>query len=148
MKLLVAGKDRSADLGPALAAEAAEREKDPRCLFLDWRVNALSLRDCKNERDFAARFLELVRYKFHVDTRIFDIPRKPGLAGRVMGLFKGFLWKLLRYQHDRMAFRQNLINSNQTSALEFARAVALKEIAQLKDRVAALEKRMGDDRSP
>jgi hypothetical protein len=148
MRILVAGKDRTPELAPALSAEAAEREKDPRCLFLDWRVNALSLRDCKNERDFAARFLDLTRYKFHVDTRVFDIPRKPGFTGRVMAVFKAFLWKLLRYQHDRVAFRQNLINSNLTSALEFDRDVALKEIARLAARVAELEKRSEGGRAP
>jgi hypothetical protein len=136
MKILVGGKDRSQELGPALSEDARIRGEDPRCLFLDWSVNALSLADARDESDYLERLTRLVRYKNHVDTRIFDIPRKPGIRGSILAAFKQFLWKLLRYQHDRVTFRQNLVNSNVMALIEFQR----EEIRKLEARVADLER--------
>lgn len=121
MKIIVANRDRTAELGPSLKVDAEQRARDPRCLFLDWSVNALSLSDATSEVDYLDRFIRLTRYKNHVDTRIFDIPRSAGLKGRIMTVVKQVLWKVLRYQHDRMAFRQNLVNSNLIAAVEFQR---------------------------
>lgn len=136
MRIIVAGKDRSAELGPALAEEADRRSQDPRCLFLDWSVNALSLADARDEGDYLHRLTRLVRAKNHVDTRIFDIPRRPGRLGSALAGFKRLLWKVLRYQHDRVTFRQNLINSNLTALLEFQQG----EIKRLAARLAELER--------
>jgi hypothetical protein len=136
MKILVAGKDRTQALAPLLSEDARRRGQDPRCLFLDWSVNALSLADAPSGEAYLDKFLHLTRHKNHVDTRVFDIPRRPGPAGRLLAAFKRLLWKLLRYQHDRVTFRQNLINSNVTALLEFQR----DEIRRLAARVAELER--------
>jgi len=139
MKIFISGKDRTADVGMSIAAEATQRMKDPRCAFLGWPINALSLGDVNNEGSFSDRYLQLLRAKSHVNTLDFDIPRRPGLVGSVQGAIRKFLWKLLRYQHDRITFRQNLINSQLASALEFER----EEKKKLAGRVAELEKRLG-----
>ena len=136
MKILVANNDRTPELQPRLLEQSKRCEADPRCAFLPWTLNALSLRDAKDGAAYYRRFLELIRYKNHVDTLVFEIPRRAGFAGALMARFKRFLWKLLRYQHDRMAFRQNLINSQLTSALEFQQA----EIKKLEDRLSHLER--------
>lgn len=136
MKIVIAGEDRTGVLAPILAEEERIRAQDPRCLFLDWSVNALSLADATSESDYLDRLQALVRYKNHVDTRIFDIPRRPGAAGALWSRFKQLLWKVLRYQHDRVTFRQNLVNSDLTALVEFQRA----EIRKLAARVAELER--------
>ena len=139
MKIIISGKDRTADLGSQIAEGAAGRMKDPRCAFLPWSLNALSLRDAKGAGIYYDRFLQLLRAKHHVGTLDFDVPRRPGLIGSVQGMVRSFLWKLLRYQHDRITFRQNLINSQLVSALEFER----EEMKKIADRFAELEKRLG-----
>ncbi len=144
MKIAIAGKDRSADLGPVLAADARERARDPSHVDLPWSLHALSLRDQKTGSAYFDHYLELLRRKNHVDTLNFDIPHRPGLGGRAWMLVKKVLWKVLRYQHARMAFRQNLINSHLTSALEYQRDLARKEVGELKRRIAALEAKLSN----
>ena len=52
---------------------------------------------------------------------------------------KTVLWKLLRYQHDRTAFQQNLINELAIDALEFQQDRLDRELTELQQRVAGLE---------
>lgn len=139
MKIIISGKDRTGDVGAQIVEDAARRAKDPRCAFLPWSTSALSLRDEKCAPDYLDRFLLLLRSKTHVGTLAFDIPRRPGLMGHIQGAARAFLWRVLRYQHDRLAFRQNVINTQLASALEFERA----ESKKLAERIAALEKKSG-----
>jgi len=81
----------------------------------------------------------LLRYRDAFDTYDFDIPRKPGPVGSVMARVKKALWKLLRYQHDRIAFRQNLINSLFTNAVEFEMAERKRTDADLNRRLDKAE---------
>jgi len=143
MKLNVAGQDRTQTLGPALRQQAeimarGDDHHQPARIAAD--ISALALARAKSDADYLAHLIRLIRHRDAVDTLAFDIPRKPGLAGRCMQRLKALLWKLLRYQHDRITFRQNLINTQLTSALEFEVAQRQKEMADLKRRVAKLEK--------
>ena len=137
MKILISGKDCSHDPGSRIAAEAAERMRDPRCAFLPPEISALSLRDARTEREYDDQFVRLVRAKSPVNTQDFDLPPRPGLAGAVYAAVRKFLWRLLRYQHDRVVFRQNFVNAQVASALEFQQS----EIRRLEERVRALEDR-------
>ena len=49
---------------------------------------------------------------------------------------KNSLWKLLRYQHDRIAFQQSAANELAIHALEFQAG----RIAELERRLARIEK--------
>ena len=100
MKIFIGNTDRTAELGPALNAEAACALANPRHVQLPPELLATSLRGCRDEREFLDRLLELVRRKSHVDTIRFDIPRKPGFVGSAMAAVRKFLWRALRYQHD------------------------------------------------
>jgi hypothetical protein len=135
----VGGQERSADLLPAIgrdAAAARAAQADP----ADERVaTVLSLRECASEAAFDARFGDLLRYRSGLDTEPFPVPRRPGLAGRAVAAVKAALWKLLRYQHDRMAFQQSAWNHGAASALEFERAQWRRELADLERRVRDLE---------
>lgn len=147
MKLSIAGHDRTQDLGPELRQQAAimargdDRHQPARIAA---HISALALARAQSDTEYLDHLIRLIRYRDAVDTLDFDIPRKPGLAGLCMTRLKAFLWKLLRYQHDRIAFRQNLINTQLTSALEFEFTQRQKETDDLKRRVAELEKQ-GDN---
>ena len=139
-KVTIAGTDRTDELRRSFSPELQRMAATGRFLSLPAEVNALRLCDARDARDMARTFVSLLRHRNHVDTRAFEIPRRPGLRGATMRLLKGGLWRLLRYQHDRIAFRQNLINSHVTSALEFQHEIFDRDIRRLQERVQALER--------
>ena len=135
MKIIIANKDRSTELGPGLKAGADARMADPQFVPLPWLLNALSLHDAKNESEFLERWAELARRKGNVDLRL-NLPVPLGLIDRMKRLVRGFVWRVLRYQHERVAFRQNLVNSQVAATLEFQH----DEILRMRSRVEVLEK--------
>ena len=142
LRISVAGRDRTADLGPALQAEAAAHEADPLYYQLPPELQAASLRGCRNESEFEARYFALLRRKHHTATNDYVIPRKPGPAGALIGRLRRVLWKVLVYQHDRMSFLQNMINTSLVSALDFDRQELRREVGRLEARIAALERKL------
>ena len=145
MKLSVAGQDRTHDLGRELRRQAAAMERGeashkPKPSLV--APDIMPLARAQSEAEYLDRLIGLIRSRNAVDTLDFAIPRKPGVASLVMTKLKGFLWKLLRYQHDRVAFRQNLINALQGSALEYEIALRQKAVADLDQRLKRLESRL------
>jgi hypothetical protein len=111
MRIVVAGTDRAAEWAPAIEAEVARMAARKDFIFLPPSISALRLREARDEREYLDILTELVRRRHHIDTLDFRPPRRPGLAGALMGPLRMLLWRLLRYQHDRIAFRQNQVNS-------------------------------------
>ena len=139
MKISVAGEDRTIDLGPAVAAEAARLRANGGIGTLAPEHTALRLKRSRDLDDYVYHFIELLRMRHGVRTSDYHIPRGPGLRGAVAVAVKTFLWKLLRYQHDRLTLQQNLINELEINAVEFQRDRLNQELADLKRRVADLE---------
>jgi hypothetical protein len=138
MKLVVADRDVTASLGADIANAAQERAKHASPRFHVPEVSALSLRNCKNEAEYFASFVKLLRMRHGASTDDFEIQRAPGFVGGMMKTVRGFLWKLLRYQHDRMIFQQNLINEMIIHAVEFEVAQQSREISKLRTELAEL----------
>lgn len=146
MKITIAGRDRTDDLGPVLRTQAeAMARGDTICqpAKLPDEISALALSRTTSAEDYLSELTRLLRYREGVDALSFHIPVRPGRCGRLLGRVKQGLWKLLRYQHERMAFRQNLINAQLTSALEFEIVQRRQETDDLKRRLAELEKQGG-----
>jgi len=139
MQLLIAGEDRSRDLGPAIARGAPQTRAARRYAPAD---SALSLKAAKDEADFAERFCRLVWMRHSLRTDDFPIPSRPGWRGRVMAGIKRVLWKLLRYQHDRIAFQQNLLNELLIAALELQRRLVERRAAEMLDCLAGFEREL------
>lgn len=137
MYLNIAGKDRSADLGATLARQSQRHQG----ALSPWspRDSALSLKESQNATDYLERLCRLMRLRYALGTETFPIPARPGVAGNLLRKLKGFLWKLLRYQHDRMAFQQNSINELVISSLDFQQAASKRRIDSLEQRIRALE---------
>ena len=145
MKISIAGHDCTQDLGPALRRQAeimARGDDHHQPARIAANIGALALARTKSDADYLDHLIRLIRYRDAVDTLDFDIPRKPGVVGLGMARFKAFLWKLLRYQHDRITFRQNLINGLYSSALEYEVALRQKTVADLDQRLQRLEARL------
>jgi len=153
MKITVAGQDCTEELGGEIRRKAASLKKlagraAPPEISVE--IGALALQKASSDADYLDHFVRLLRYRDAFDTYDFDIPRKPGPFGAMMAGIKSFFWKLLRYQHDRIAFRQNLINGLFTSAVEFEMAERKKTDDELDRRLAkaeALLKKLVDERA-
>ncbi len=138
------GKDLSAELGPVLRERArALREHEHAPRELDEVCAARSLCRAESDAEFLDRFVALLWHKTGVSTQAYYIPRRPGPLGTLMAAGRRLLWKLLRYQHDRIAWQQNMINTQLTMALELVHTSTAQELAQLRRRVAELEARPG-----
>lgn len=146
MYLNIAGKDRSADVGANLARQAARHQG----ALSPWspRDSALSLKESRNAADYLERFCRLMRLRYSLSTDAFPIPARPGTAGTLLRKLKGMLWKLLRYQHDRMAFQQNSINELVISSIDFQQAASRRKIDGLEQRILSLETELAKLRKP
>ena len=143
MNLSVAGKDRSGDLGRAVAADAARLQAAGDVGALSPEHSALVLKTATDRADYLRRYLGLLRLRHGVRTADYYIPRGPGWRGRLAVALKTVLWKLFRYQHDRIAFQQNAVNELAIDALEFQREELERDLADVKRRLAALEQERG-----
>jgi|APCry1669188910_1035180.scaffolds.fasta_scaffold62932_2 hypothetical protein len=143
MRLTVANSDVTDGLGQEVSSSAramvAAKTRDELPIFLQVRDSVLSLRAAKNEADYLDRLTTLMLSRTGIGTLDFHIPRRPGFIGNCGAALKRFLWKLLRYQHDRVAFQQNCINIQLTAAIEFMRAEYEHKIEALERKVAELE---------
>jgi hypothetical protein len=125
MKIIIAGQDCTKELGGEIRQRSAELKKltgraaPPK---VSREIGARALHKAVSDADYLNHFVRLLRYRDAFDTYDFDIPRQPGVVGAMLARVKKVLWKLLRYQHDRIAFRQNLINGLFTNAIEFEMA--------------------------
>jgi len=137
MELIVAGKDRSVDIGAELTRRAARHQG----ALSPWspRDSALALKESSDPIDYLDRTIRLMRLRGAVSTESFPIPSRPEAMGTMLRKVKAVLWKLLRYQHDRMAFQQNVINELIIGSIEFQQAVTKQAIGDLERRVAQLE---------
>lgn len=142
MIITVAGQDRTHELRACLNAAMAPRNPKRFPRFLPKTISAITLLDSASNADYLARLLKLVRRRDTVNALPFEIPRKPGLFSGMATIARSFLWRLLRYQHDRIIFQQNLINMLFTSALENELLQRESEIRLLCARIDSLERQL------
>ena len=144
MKLTVADKDRSKDLGGDIAAAAAVLARHPDAPpALTPFHSALILRQATDTSDYLEKLLDLMILKSGGNAGDFYIQRKPGFAGACMAAVRKILWKLLRYQSERIVVQQNAVNAHFSAALQLVRQDYLLEIRRLEERVRELEKPAG-----
>lgn len=141
MKILVTGDDKTAELGAEIKSAANDlRRNGPFPNPVSPDIGALCLSQTRSEKEYMREFIRLMRYRDAFDARDFDIPRRPGFAGWPAAILKKLLWKLLRYQYSRIAFKQNLINKMFTNALECESALRERESNELRRRIEKLER--------
>lgn len=137
MKIWVGNQDVTETLGRDVAVLAQQRSSTISPKFHDARVTALRLRESKSEAEFFETFMYLLRIRHGASTDAFDIPRRPGPFSGITQWLKKGLWKLLRYQHDRMTFQQNLINEMLIHAIEFEMGERQRRINELEGRLSS-----------
>jgi len=123
MKLIVAGRDRAADLGARLAAEGRALEADGRGASRYGPADsALTLRDARDEGAYLRELIRLVRLRSSVALSSAPWPARPGFFGRAAASLRGVLWRILRYQHERTAAELNGVLRMHADALAFQQA--------------------------
>jgi len=134
----LAGEDRTAERLPRLDRTVAGR--DP-AVAAQAAAHAapLSLRDASDEAGELDRRLALLQAYGVVRTEPFDVPSGTGVAAGLMKRLKQGLWRLLRYQHERMAVQQNAVNRQLLMALESVLEEQRRARTALEKRIAALE---------
>jgi len=142
--LTVAGVDRSADLGGAIA-DAAERL--PRRAWMARRVAdesaILTLGNVTRETEFLQRHLDIFCVRNHLGFG--DLAFHPGRRwfGGIVNALRRLGWRVLRQPHDWLAFQQNALNTQLLTALRHEVRLRQKENADLRERIAALEASAG-----
>lgn len=139
MRLVVAGKDRSADLGRQIADRAEQREKTASIGLLSPLHSALCLKNEVTTHGYLNQFMRLLKMRHGVSTAPFPVPARAGLSGGIMAAFKRILWRLLRYQHDRVTFQQNLINELLINALEMQKKMMEDRTEEVMKRLETVE---------
>ena len=137
MKITVAGKDRTGDVGHAIQARAATFAPISNYGPSD---SALSLREAANEDKYVAKFNTLLRHHRSIKTDIIPVSQRGGMAGRVACMFKKVLWRLLRHQHDRIAAQQNAINELLVMSFVLQYDAYKRKIEAIERRLADIEK--------
>lgn len=151
IKITVAGVDKTAYLNDTLAQASSERRKklaargrDDIADLIERQEHILALRDCVSEREFLKQLFWLMQTAPQTHTGAFDVPGHRGWTGRMLIFARKCLWRIFRYQHDRMAFQQNAVNQQLTSAIRYLEHLHTREMEeaslQIKDISARLEK--------
>ncbi len=143
MRVIIAGQDRTETLGAQIRESARRRAAGGAPGFLSPEHSALMLKAAHDQAEYLKVYNRLVGIRHGIQTEAFAIPHHAGWAGAIGARIKKILWKLLRYQHDRMAGQQNLVNELVIAGLEFEREESCRAIARLESRVAKLEAQVG-----
>jgi hypothetical protein len=139
MKLIIAGKDRSSDLGQQMADRAKQRVQSNSISFLSPQHSALRLKEEITSEGYLGQYIQLLRIRHGVSTAPFAVPARAGLSGRIMAMVRRFLWRLLRYQHDRTTFQQNLINELLIDGIEMQQKMMQDKTERIMKRMETLE---------
>lgn len=139
MKVWIAGEEATGSLGKSVEDRAASLQNTEYEILLEREADVLKLRDAETTADHLKRYIALMRRESDVDPARYAQPRTPGLKGAISYSIRMFLWRLLRYQHFWMAFRQNGINAMQAEALDFEQQERQRQTAELEARVKQLE---------
>jgi hypothetical protein len=141
MRVYVGGDERTDGLGREVEAAGRALRAHPDAVpQVEEFHSALILREAQNTSDYVQKLLDLLVLKSGGSTSDFYIQRRPGLIGALSAKFKQILWKLLRYQHERLLSQQNAVNTQLTVALQFMHEEHKREIQSLRGRIDELER--------
>ena len=139
MKLRIAGIDRSGDLGVELTRAALGRPDNGLSSDIADEADVLALGRASDVSDYLSRHVRVLRSRNQPDPEKFTVPAGSGALAGLMALIRRVLWKLTRWQTDRMAFRQNAVNVQLSWEIEFEKALRERRIADLERRMECLE---------
>jgi len=105
------------------------------------RTNLINLRD---DEGFLTFYLTALREAAFVDINDFDIRERRARFAPLLVRLKKTIWNLLKFYTFRMWSQQNTVNGLFVTGLESLHEQNNTRIKKLEDRVAELEKKLGD----
>jgi len=105
------------------------------------RTNLIHLRD---DEGFLTFYLTALREAAFVDMNDFDIRERRARFAPLLVRLKKTIWNLLKFYTFRMWSQQNTVNGLFVTGLESLHEQNNTRIKKLEDRVAELEKKLGD----
>lgn len=145
MKILIANQDRTAELGPRLAAAARSRKDRLHDKGRMPDLTARQLADATSEDEFLDRFIEHLRRQHGRFSQGYEeLAVRPGLGGRLRGLGQAAMVRMNRGQQERLQARQGLLTELLLAVMEFQQDRHRRDVARLEARLEALEGSQGD----
>ncbi len=141
MLVTVAGQDCTQSLGAEIAAAARNLNAPGIRDRIAGESAILELGTTANESEFLDRHLTLFGNRTQVALADFNLPNSGKGLGRIAGLIRGVLWRLMRHPHDWTVFHQNTINLQAVRTLELEVRLRRREASELRKRLTALEAR-------
>ena len=150
MKLIVAGKDRSADLGHDIAREAVALAQSNTILPCGHDDAVLRLRDGASMAEYLKIYTPLmcINGGLRIALTTPPRPRRRGLVPRLRRWLRPLLLRVLTHEHAYIIHQQSTFNELLATALEFEVAESQRRCAEIETRLAALEDRCADNHHP
>ncbi len=150
MKLIVAGKDRSIDLGDDIAREAVALARSNTILPCGHDDSVLHLRDGASMAEYLQTYASLMRINGGLRIALTTPPRPPrrGLMPRLRRWLRPLLLRVLTHEHAYIVHQQATFNELMATALEFEVAESQRRCTEIENRLAALEARCADAHRP
>ena len=108
------------------------------------RAELANLANLRNEDEFLDFYLNCLRDSCYVDINDFEIVERRAIFRRGSIALKKSIWKLLKFYTYRLWSQQNQINGLFLSTVELTDNRYRDKIRLLEERVAAIEKRLGE----
>lgn len=117
---------------------------DPRIAQAE-RTNLSNLKD---DEAFLQLYLDSLRDAVYIDINDYAIVDRHPTLGKLLVMLKKVIWSLLKFYTYRLWSQQNQVNGLLLGAVEASEERYREKIAQLEERLAALEKGQAPDASP
>jgi len=140
VKLMLAGRDRTDDVGADVEVQARALSDPELESLLRGEQPVLDLGAGCGGPAYIRHFTQLVRIRTSVDTAKIRVPEGHGFGGGLWMAFRRLMWRIMRFAHDDYAFRQNTVNTALGYGLEFESEERRREGAELRQRIDQLER--------
>ena len=131
-----------------LAAVAAKRASGVYDDDLVSRAEENNLLTLKDDESFMERYLVCLRQIVPVDINDFEILERRSRLAPVSKAVKKVVWKMLKFYTYRLWSQQNQTNNVLLAAIEIMARRHKKEVAELRDRIAELERQADPPAQP
>ena len=142
MKISVAGKDRTDDLGKRLSKGVHSRPDDGLANSITKEAGLVLPHTGEEINAYADRQIGVMGGHTNIDVTTIRFARRPGLVGMAGWLLRRLMWKLQRFNFEWLTFKQNTINRQFAHQIELEHAARARQAEQLEKRVRTLESRL------
>jgi len=144
MKIIIAGKDRTRDVGTDIVNNAGKLFDRELLRLLDGEKDLLAIGGFKGSDNFLGEFIRLLRFRNSIDYT--ELNEAFLSRSFLIRFIRKVLWKLINPFNNWFAFKQNAINRSLLYAIEFKRDERLKELTNLKKEIERIKSIIADKR--